>query len=78
MRAVAKDLTSLPFVDCLFGDAKALGQDTGRLRAGSDLGAHRWSGAGVLVQGDHHEDTLPVDCRDSINSCNTARAMNSG
>ena len=78
VRSVAKFLALLPFVDCLLGNAQALGQDGRRFRAGSNLGAHSGRGASILVQGDHHEGTLPVDCSDFINSRSTARAMNSG
>src|SRR6218665_3606649 len=63
----------------LCGDAIALGQDTGGLATGGYLGTHGRRGAGVLVQGHRHGLTLPgVDCRDSISSCRTALAMNSG
>ena len=78
VRAVTKDLMLFLFVGGLLGIAEALGQDTGGAMAGRDLGAHGWFGTGVLVQGDQHDLSLPVDCRDPINSLNTARAMNSG
>ena len=78
VRAIPKDLALLPLVDRLLGDAKALGQDSGGLVAGRDLGAHGRCRAGVLVQGYQHGVALPVACKDSINSRNTARAMNSG
>ncbi len=54
VRAVPEDLALLPLVDRLLGDAKALGQDAGRLMAGRDLGTHGSHGAGVLVQGYQH------------------------
>ena len=60
------------------GDAKALGQDAGWFIAGCDLGAHGGRGAGVLVQGYQHGFTPWIDCKDSINSFKTARAMKSG
>lgn len=50
VRVVAKNLSLLPLVDGLFGDAVALGQDGRGFCAGSDLGAHGWCGTGVLVQ----------------------------
>ena len=78
VRAVAKDLTLLPLVDGLLGDTKALGQDTGCLAAGCDLGTHGRGGAGVLVQGYQHGLAPGVDCRDSINSCRAALARKSG
>ena len=78
VRAVAKDLTLLPLVDRLLGNAVAAGQGTGGLCAGSDLGAYSWRGAGILVQGNQHDVLLPVDCSDFINSLSTARAMNNG
>ncbi len=78
VRAVAKDLPLLSFVARLLGDAVAPGQGRGELGAGSYLAAHGRCGAGILMQGNQHGFTLPVDCSDSINSLSTARAMNSG
>ena len=78
VRAVAKDRALLPLVDRLLGDAKALGQHRGGLTAGRNLGTHCRRGAGVLVQGNQHDFTPRVDCKDSINSCRTARAMKRG
>ena len=78
VRAVAKDFTLLPLVDRLLGDAIALGQHRGGLTAGRNLGTHCRRGAGVLVQGNQHDFTPRVDCKDSINSCRTALAMKSG
>ena len=40
VRAIPKDGALLPLVHRLLGDAKALGQDTGGLAAGRDLGTH--------------------------------------
>ena len=78
VRAVGKDVALLPLVDRLLSDAKALGQDAGWFIAGCDLGTHGGRGAGVLVQGYQHGFTPWVDCKDSINSFRTARAMKSG
>ena len=76
---IGEDLSLLPFVNRLLGNTETLGQDTSGLNAGSDLGAHGGRSAGVFVQGNHHGLALPVvSCRDSINSCKTARAMKSG
>ena len=78
VRAVPKNLAPLPLVNRLLGDAKALGQHRGGLTAGRNLGTHCRRGAGVLVQGNQHDFTPRVDCKDSINSCRTALAMKSG
>ena len=78
VRAVGKDVALLPLVDRLLSDAKALGQDAGWFIAGCDLGTHGGRGAGVLVQCYQHGFTPWVDCKDSINSFRTARAMKSG
>ena len=78
VRAVSKNRALLPLVDCLPGDAVALGQDTGCLAAGRDLSTDCGRGSDVLVQGNQQGFTPWVDCKDSINSCNTALAMNSG
>ena len=75
---VPKDRALLPLVDRLLGNPIALGQDTGCLVAGRDLGPHCRCGAGVLVQGYQHGRIPELDCKDSINSCRTARAMKSG
>ena len=60
------------------GDAKALGQDTGCLGAGRDLGTHGGRGAGILVQGHQNGFTPRVDGKGSIRSCRTVLTMNSG
>ena len=78
VRAVPKDGALLPLVHRLFGDAKALGQDTGCLIAGRDLGTHGGRGAGILVQGHQNGFTPRVDGKDSIRSCRTVLTMNSG
>ena len=78
VRAVTKDLALLPLVDRLLSDAKALGQHAGCLATGCNLGTHRGRGARILVQGNQHGFTPWVDCKDSINSVNTALAMKSG
>ena len=78
VRAVCKDGTLLPLVDRLLGDPKALGQDAGGFITGGYLGTHGGSGTSVFVQGYQHGFTPRVDCKDSINSFKTARAMKSG
>ena len=60
VRAIPEDITLLPLVDRLLSDAVALGQGTGWLMTGGDLGAHCGRGAGVLVQGYQHGVTPRV------------------
>ena len=78
VRAVPKNLAPLPLVNRLLGDAKALGQDTGGLATGGNLSTHGRRGASVFVQGYQHGFAPWMDCKDSINSCRTARAMKRG
>ncbi len=78
VRVVPKDIALLSLVDRLLGDPEALGQSTGCLVTGCDLSAHGGYRAGVLMQGNQHGVTTRMDCKDSINSCRTARAMKSG
>ena len=78
VRAVPKEIALLPLVDRLLSDPKALGQDAGWFIAGCDLSTHSRRGTSVLVQGYQHGFTPWVDCKDSINSCKTDRAMKSG
>ena len=78
VRAVPKGLSLFPRVDRLLGNALAAGQDAKRFVCWQRSRRARQCGAGVLVQRDHHEDRLPVNCYDFINSLSTAQAMNSG
>lgn len=77
VRAIGEHPALLPFVHRLLGDAVAGGQHRGRFTALCNLTAHRWRGAGVLVQDDHHGWT-PGVCKDSLSCLSTARAMNRG
>ena len=78
VRAIPKGRALLPLVDRLLGDAVALGQHSDCLAAGRDLGTHGGRGACILVQGNQHGFPPRVDCKDSINSFRTDRAMKRG
>jgi len=82
MRTILEAGARFPLVHRRLGHTKALCQTGCAVGARGDLGAYGWRGAGIPVQGDHHDRTLSRSCEAHCSSSHNwliiALAMNSG